>query len=143
MGAGICGGDGQLLSGPAVLSEPAKGTGVCTVRTEFAGVHFDNAVVTTQQIIKGSVAMAIVDGLGIGQHIVHITSDIALIQIAVTIVAQDPVPGDNMAVGFYFGAGDRVQYMQTGTQPTGLEIGSHCCGLVALPTAVIFVDVLQ
>ena len=114
-----------------------------TIGAELACVYFNKTVIAVQKIIKGGVAMAIVDGLGIGQHIVHITADIALIQVAVTIVAQNSGPGDNMAVGFYLGAGNLFKYMQTRPNPTGLEIGSHGYRLVALPTAVVFVDIFQ
>ena len=78
-----------------------------------------------QQIIEGRVMMAIIDRARIRQHVINITADIALIQVAVTIVAQNFGPSDDMVVGIYLGAGDCVQYMQTRTQPTGFEISSH------------------
>ena len=119
--------------------------GVCAskIGAEFACIYLNKTVIAVQQIIKGGVAMAVIDGVCVGQHIVHITADIAMIQVVVTIVAQDPGPCDDMAVGLYLGAGDRVQYMQTRTQPTGLESGSHSCRLVALPTTVVFVNILE
>ena len=106
-------------------------------------LQFHETMIVMQQIIEGCVTMVVIDGARVGQHVIHITADIALILVAVTIVAQDLAPGNDMAVGLYLGAGDRVQYMQTRSQPMGLEVGSHSCCLVTLPTAMILIDILE
>ena len=81
-------------------------------------LQFHETMIVMQQIIEGRVTMAIIDGERVGQHVVHLTVDIALIQVAVAIVVQDLGPGDDMAVGVYLGAGYLFQHMQARTKPT-------------------------